>query len=459
MAFITGSREVKRVYLIFLFIISGFAIFFTYREYYVALYLPQSAIRYHIDYTAYYVCAQMLKTGNLDIYDIQKVNLFTRHLGFPEQANPGRLVNYPPSHYMLMTLVTPGNYSVSFEIWFWLSQLFVVAGVIMIYLTVKDIYGKEEKFLWIFLPVFSLQAIFFSPTIDCIIHGQISCLLFLLSTCSLYFYVKGQYCISAIPLGLAAAIKGLPIFFIILFIFRKRWSAALSMVSVFFFLLILPEFLWSWKLLGDFIAIHSRYFIDFSNVYHNQSLTSLLHLYVPVLSVYQLFLGRIFLSFLFIGISLYCIRDTGNIKERLLEFSMFSVLFSIITPFAWTHHHVTLILPLFCAFPVLIMEKFSSRKLLFISLTVIYIVISCFDNAGVVMLDFVKSYIDNIRVISLWASEKTAIIKYKIPFIAILLLWCWYLIIIRLLHKNDISANNSHLNLQPSTLNNLPEGR
>lgn len=403
--------ESRRMAIIFLCLVSLFCIFFSWPEYRACLGIASNVPTcFMIDFSGYYLSAGMLLSGNSAIYSEDAVNRFALERGFVKGMNYGGLNNYPPCFYMMMTFLARLPYFSAINAWLVLNHLFILMTAAFVFMACRGAQAERAGGGVILVPLFFVAGLFFFPSIDEFAHGQTGIVVAMLTALCLYLYSRGSLAAAGAALGAAGAIKGMPLFFLLYFVWKKRWKPVAAALITFGVLMIIPCLIWGWGIMGDFLSIRSRVMIDWGKWPVDQSLNALLQTYLPWAPMNLIRVAKILLSLVFVGLTLYSIRGEGGRQREVLGFSLMVILLSVVTHYAHPHNHVILLMPLMAFFACYILRKnWGMMEIrLFYGLVMAYGLISC------TMSGFV-----GVR----WLAAKKLLLGAKVPYLSILLLW------------------------------------
>ncbi len=387
---------------------------FTMPEFLAASGTPGNLVmRHRVDFVGYYLSSKMLMRGDPLIYDVAHVNKFAGTLGFPPGPNYGGLNNYPPSFYMLMIPMALPGYAGALRLWYFLNLIQLLGTGVFIYLAWHRVDAKRAEGNWFFVPVFFIASMFFSPTIDALAFGQTGMLVGLLGAMAIYLFVSGRKNLAGLCLGLAGALKVLPLFFLLYFIWKKEWKVVIGAMITFLILLMIPGFIWGFGLHRDYFSLHSRVPIDMSIIW-NMSLYSVIYSFFGLgnrLAIDAFYYGFVFA---FMGGTLWVMRGYSDKHRQILSFGLVVLLFSVVTPYAHPHNHVTILFSFGLVFMYFLMYPPGDRTgtVCFYLLWFFYGVLACFCS-GFVAIRF--------------REIKTLFLGMKLPYFAILAAWIAYM--------------------------------
>ncbi len=310
----------------------------------VFVFLP-SVKKVNTDFPNYYVSSNMLLDGKdlKDVYDNVEFNRQLLLYGIEGQIVS--FVPYPPVNALLMLPIAKLSPLEAKLVWNFLNALLLIACIYLLTKLVRlSFYTIGIIF---FLSAFALANNF--------LFGQAYLLILLFLLLSVYFMMQGKDILSAFFISLSIVLKFYTIFFIFLFIFKRRLRLLFWCIG-FCFLLYIPVIL-----ITGFDLNH-YYFTELmprlgdgwvGTVYavEYQSFISLLHRffhYEPMLNPGPLFQSDLLFYafkylwiFVILSVSLAYIKKTvENIK---LEISLFCIIALLLLPLNASYQYVVLI--------------------------------------------------------------------------------------------------------------------
>jgi Glycosyltransferase family 87 len=191
------------------------------------------------DFVQEWASARNYLTGH-PIYENQEVSLF-HHLGLRRQPNDFFLEYnaHPPTSVLLVLPLGWLNYPTAFLFWNLLSLLALILSIVLVFRE-WNIPLARQRILGIFM-VIALAAVG-SPLREQLLQGQWNLVLLLLFTAIWLAARREQDWLAGALLGLAIAIKLFPGFLLLLFLLRRQlrvvFSAGLAFVSLTFLTLL-----------------------------------------------------------------------------------------------------------------------------------------------------------------------------------------------------------------------------
>ncbi len=249
-------------------------------------------------------------------------------------TNPSNNYVYPPSSFFMLLPLMLLPYEIALGIW---NILSVTALFFSLFFFLRS-GNARQSFFKAFL--FLTFALFAFPIKFNLGMGQVNTFVLFFVILSVFFSGKSKDTLSGVFLGLAAAIKIFPLFFLIIFIQQKKWRSVITCMLTFLTLNLLPVLFWGNKILQSFYAGELWTLGDLKNAdYYNQALSGFLsRLHIsPTLS------SLLILFFLLIGLGVSWKRSR-NFKN-LQMWSIFICLWLLFQNVAWQHYFVFLTIP------------------------------------------------------------------------------------------------------------------
>jgi len=193
-----------------------------------------------VDFGTFYLAGRMVAQEPAAIYDVTAMqNLVTWTDQEPSLA-PFRVTKwappyvYPPFFAVMLHTLAEQPFPVASRLWEGLNIFWLLLSIpLLLYLS-----GWQERQLggrrWLLLGL--LAMLFFSPAHEVILLGQVSLLLMALIAASLALLHHGNAWrdgLAGALLGLAVAIKIVPVVLLVYLLLRRRWSAVAGGAAAF----------------------------------------------------------------------------------------------------------------------------------------------------------------------------------------------------------------------------------
>ena len=292
-----------------------------------------------LDFEPYYLQSKALQEGHPAPYDVRGTKL-----GW-------NLETTLPLFYSL--LITPLSFlklQRAETVFFGFNICFYFLGVFFLIKLIT--LSREKKIL-----LWCISLIFF-PSVHGLVVGNVSIILFVLVTLSLYALKKENFILSAIILGFTASIKITPIFLIAIFFIHKKFKYCFIFILTFLLFQIITSQIAGWEntsyywlelfpsmnkysnastynqsILGYFTRLHLYFNINFP-----ESINQIVAL--SILGTFVLFTAYKNKFFKFNDI----IFNQGQDNENLFfEICIMLILINLSTPYGWPHHFVWLL--------------------------------------------------------------------------------------------------------------------
>lgn len=317
----------------------------------------------------------MLKVLLLPGYPDYQVHYFgAQHLvqrENPYQADDNYFTSqvYPPFDMVFFIPLSFFPYEFSSKIWIIISLIAIFASIYLLNIIEKEtIFSQRNLFL--------ASLVFLSfPVKFSLGMGQINPIIVLFTTLLLFYLHKKENSKAGIVFAFPLMLKFFPLLFVPYFLFLKKWKVLFSLAFsililflislffvsfqtyVYFFQVVLPDLLASWK--GD---------------YYNQALTGVLMRGIPDVQARQLL--RIVIPILLVSITAVVLVLQRKRTQKIinLELSSLIVLSLLINNFSWQHHFILLLVPFYCIFYAI--KNDMKNKKLYAILTVCYLLVA-----------------------------------------------------------------------------------
>lgn len=204
-AWIVWSERVLLIILVLLFVTRGFV---------------PAWKHLNTDFPNYYLGARLYRQG-FPIERVYEWIWFQRqkdHFGVDQ-----RLVGFIPLTLPSILPVMPLSSLPPLQakhLWLLMNLLFLTLTAALLRSCTK--LGMQRVVLLTFLAVLPLR--------DSFLYGQMHIFILLLLTFSAWLYFKDLFFLSGLPLAIAAAIKVYPALFLVFFVFKKQWRAAIGLI-------------------------------------------------------------------------------------------------------------------------------------------------------------------------------------------------------------------------------------
>lgn len=176
------------------------------------------------DFASYYYPALALKSG-LNFYDPGQVNQLAQGtLPFWKDIGP---YLYPPFFLLLITPLTALKYATAKLIWMLFNVVILTLLGREFYVFSHDTFKKQ--LFWIFAGM----TLLFFPISRVLAYGQMELIITLFLLATYRFSVQRKFYRAGFLLGIAAALKLYPLFFLLFFALRKQWRIVFSALLTF----------------------------------------------------------------------------------------------------------------------------------------------------------------------------------------------------------------------------------
>lgn len=176
------------------------------------------------DFPNYYVSSKLLLDGTLaEAYDIQK---FNAHISFYNADAKGLFVMYPPTTALVTAFISSLEILTAKRVWLVLS-IVAFLGIIKVLSKLINIKLTDAANLSL-LCGFNLY--------NDLMLGQVYTIMVFMILLAFFWFKKNKIILPGILLGIVAAIKFLPLFFLPLFLYKKQYK--MSVVMLFTFLML-----------------------------------------------------------------------------------------------------------------------------------------------------------------------------------------------------------------------------
>ncbi len=310
-----------------------------------------------VDYLNFWMIAREAVYGGIDLY--KKYTAFS----------------YPPLFYNIIIFFAIFPVKLSLAIWFLfnVTLLTMATGMILKLLYPESTFYRidSKSFLKIFLPFLLALGII----ADNLYLGQANIMVFFLCVSAIYLLEDKKTLAAGILIALAAALKLTPAFFLIYFLYRRKWKAVLGfLIGLPVFFLVIPSFFYgferAWYLSFEFVKVvitpflrndaiiretvyytHPNQSLDAFLVRHftglgNENYPGLLHktLDPARFTIEQMKAAGIFIKAGLIILSALALWRTANRKiVSKFEYPVVFFLILYISPSSWLSHYISVL--------------------------------------------------------------------------------------------------------------------
>lgn len=203
--------------------------------------------------------------------------------------------------------------------------------------------------------------------------GQINLFMLLFIVLGLYFYKQKKEYLSGVFFGLSLAIKLFPLPLVPFLLFKKKMIAG-GVISIFVFLLLVFLFIPYSNSSYFVLEVLPTLFTSWKLDYYNQSIAGFLGRGWGVNQLATTL--KLIMTIAVLGITYFAItkNKANDIYSFSLQVGIIVVASLLVNTFSWQHHFVWLIVPFYAI--VILIQKYGSDKLLYIILSISYLLIS-----------------------------------------------------------------------------------
>ena len=171
-----------------------------------------------IDFKAYYIAADMLRSGK-DFYNVQQQVEEVQARGLPLNES---FYIYPPLLAILFVPLTILPMQQAAQVWFFLNLALYALALVIISraFSLSRLMGMAPL-LWIL-------AFLFPPALYTLYKGQVNIVILLLLAVTYWLCVRGRQVLAGVALGVASMIKVIPIFLLPYALWRRRYTLGLT---------------------------------------------------------------------------------------------------------------------------------------------------------------------------------------------------------------------------------------
>jgi uncharacterized membrane protein len=167
-----------------------------------------------IDFKAYYIAADMLRSGE-DFYDVQQQVEQVQARGLPLNES---FYIYPPLLAILFVPLTILPMQQAAQVWFFLNlALYALTMVI-----VSRAFRLSR--LTGMLPLLWILAFLYPPALYTLYKGQVNIVILLLLAITYWLCIRGRQVLAGVALGVASMIKVIPLFLLPYALWRRRYT-------------------------------------------------------------------------------------------------------------------------------------------------------------------------------------------------------------------------------------------
>jgi hypothetical protein len=174
-----------------------------------------------IDFKAYYIAADMLRSGQ-DFYDVQQQAQEVEARGLPPNES---FYIYPPLLAILFVPLTALPLQQAAQVWFFLNM--ALYGLALVIISRELDLGRHTRMS----PLLLVLAFLFPPALFTLYKGQVNMVILLLLAVTLWLYLREHQALAGISIGVASMIKVIPILLLPYFLWRRRYLLCLTAVA------------------------------------------------------------------------------------------------------------------------------------------------------------------------------------------------------------------------------------
>ena len=171
-----------------------------------------------IDFKAYYIAADMLRSGE-DFYDVQQQVEEVQARGLPLNES---FYIYPPLLAVLFVPLGALPIEQAAQLWFFLNLALYALALFI----VSRAFGLSESTGM--LPLLWILAFLYPPALYTIYKGQVNIVILLLLAITYWLCTRNRQIIAGVALGVASMIKVIPIFLVPYALWRRRYRLGLA---------------------------------------------------------------------------------------------------------------------------------------------------------------------------------------------------------------------------------------
>lgn len=174
-----------------------------------------------IDFKAYYIAADMLRTGK-DFYDVEQQKQEVEARGLPPNES---FYIYPPLLAILFLPLTTLPIHTAAQVWFFLNLILYVVSLVVLWRTLD--LGRLSRHLGLLCTL----AFLFPPALFTLYKGQVNILVLLLLALTLLCYKSERPILAGLFLGLGAMVKLMPLLLLLYFMWRRKTAVAAAALA------------------------------------------------------------------------------------------------------------------------------------------------------------------------------------------------------------------------------------
>jgi hypothetical protein len=306
----------------------------------------------------YFLGALMLRYGHFNIYNYDEaLKFFNGREVFKSKLKDREeytwKITYPPLMYALIMPFTGSPIHHYIKSWFFINLFLLIMSAVLLSRSISLIRSRAPSKSVLFL-VTAPFLLLYSPTIDCLLQGQINIFLLFLFCALLYSYLQGKELLAGFVLALMVSIKIFPLLFLLFFAAKREWKIAgstlLSIIAIHLLICltcgetlmkgflneIVPLFL-SPSRITPFPTNRSvdglvLYFLQILQVQPQKTLLLVKSIMIP--------LKIVLLVFTFLTLSGKSPRLPLSNGEKASGFCLFISLTYLVLPFSWQYYHI-----------------------------------------------------------------------------------------------------------------------
>ncbi len=294
--------------------------------------------------------------------------------------------SHPPQFYLFYDFFTLFPFKTAYIIHFALSM---VLYAFSLYLLLTFLHGRRllSYILVILLTFYSLVC---SVCVDNIFLGQIGFILVFALIMAFYCGERGQWIPAGFFLSVAILFKMFPLFIIFYYIFRKEYKVLISCFSSIAALTLGAGLLWGFHPYLQYMSwmneqgrkiyisnIKDQYFPNHSIMGFISTVTAD-HLPTVLLKVIHLSLIALFVVLLY----KLCRKAPGHDRiGSAIEYSLYIISATLLTPLSYAHHHIILIIPFISIIALYLRDEHTPRmRVLLTALLTLCALVWLFDG-------------------------------------------------------------------------------
>ena len=171
-----------------------------------------------IDFKAYYIAADMLRSGK-DFYDVQQQAEEVQARGLPPNES---FYIYPPLLAVLFVPLTTLPLQQAAQLWFFLNM--ALYGLSLVIISRELNLGRHSGIL----PLLYILAFLFPPALFTLYKGQVNMVILLLLAVTFWLCLRERQVLAGMSLGVASMVKVIPILLLPYFLWRRKYTLCLT---------------------------------------------------------------------------------------------------------------------------------------------------------------------------------------------------------------------------------------